>query len=77
MPWYRFNRSQHADATVSEKSSVELKHEESNLKHEPEAPPETPREKVPKSDPKVVLPVVFSLCLAVFLTALVSFSCTI
>ncbi|KAF9734949.1 hypothetical protein PMIN06_011010 [Paraphaeosphaeria minitans] len=66
MPLFKFNPSQRLNTAASEASSVPLRLEEFNLKTESKATPE----QVPRSHPKVILPVVFSLCLAVFLTAL-------
>jgi hypothetical protein len=67
MRWFRAKRIQHPDTAAAEANSFppELK----DFEHKTEN--NTTNESVPRSDPKVVLPIVFSLCLAVFLTALV------
>ncbi|KAK7188624.1 hypothetical protein DPSP01_005584 [Paraphaeosphaeria sporulosa] len=66
MPLFRSNQSQSPGTTASEASSFPLRLEEFEL----ETGSKTTHEKAHKSESKVVLPVVFSLCLAVFLTAL-------
>jgi hypothetical protein len=61
---------QHPDTKAAEANSFPPELKDSEHKTEDK----TTYEKAPRSDPKVVLPIVFSLCLAVFLTALVCLS---
>jgi hypothetical protein len=70
MRWFRTNQSRPLGETASEASSYALQLQKTDQNTECKNESDNPQH----SSQKIILPVVFSLCLAVFLTALVCLS---